>query len=176
MKNTFTGGWNRFNTLSDDIDYIMALVPSSGGGAVTDWDYWDYRRRLWRDWDLMDWDVPYWRRLQRIGSAPDLSRVIVGKDGFEANVDVGPFKPYEITVKTCGDTVIVEAKHEKRRDGDNYVGRHIVKRFILPRGYYPNDVRAELSADGVLTVKCPPSSNTERSVYVRQTTLPFLSR
>ncbi|TMW51762.1 hypothetical protein DOY81_003143, partial [Sarcophaga bullata] len=142
----------------------MALVPSNN--AASDWDYWDYRRRLWRDWDLIDWDLPYYKRsISRVGSAPDLSRVVVGKDGFEANIDVAPFKPYEITVKTSGDTVIVEAKHEKRRDGDSFVGRHIVKRFILPRGYYPNDVRAELSSDGVLIVRCPPCSTAERSVY-----------
>jgi len=143
----------------------MALVPSTNS---TDWDYWDYRRRLWRDWDLVDWDVPYWRRLSRTGSAPDLSRVLVGKDGFEATVDVHQFKPYEITVKTVGETVIVEAKHEKRRDGDNFVGRHVVKRFVLPRGYNPNDVRSELTSDGYLVVKCPPISTAERSVYVRQ--------
>lgn len=155
----------------------MALVPSSSALSAVDWDYWDYRRRLWRDWDLLDWDTPYWRRsLSRVGSAPDLSRVIMGKDGFEANIDVGPFKPYEITVKTCGDTIVVEAKHDKRRDGETFVGRHIVKRFILPRGYYPNDVRAELSSDGILTVRCPPCSPADRSVYVRQTTMPYLTR
>ncbi|EDV96272.1 heat shock protein 27 [Drosophila grimshawi] len=152
----------------------MALVPATTNN--TDWDLWDYRRRLWRDWDLAaDWDVPYWKRLSRVGSAPDLSRVIVGKDGFEANVDVHQFKPYEITVKTTGDTVIVEAKHEKRRDGDSFVGRHIVKRFVLPRGYYPNDVRSELSSDGILTVRCPPYLSNERSVYVRQVGPSYLS-
>ncbi|CAD7002444.1 heat shock protein 27 [Ceratitis capitata] len=151
----------------------MAVVPSNTN--LNDWDYWDYRRRLWRDLDLVDWDLPYWKRLARFNSSPDLSRVIVGKDGFEANVDVHPFKPYEIQVKTVGDTVIVEAKHEKRRDGDNFVGRHIVKRFILPRGFYPNDVRSELSSDGILTIKCPTPAQHERSVYVRQVGLPYLS-
>ncbi|XP_037935275.1 heat shock protein 27-like [Teleopsis dalmanni] len=150
----------------------MAVVPASN--YSNDLDYWDYRRRLWRDWDLIDWDVPYWKRLARVGSAPDLSRVIVGKDGFEACVDVHQFKPYEITVKTIADTVIVEAKHDKRRDGDSFVGRHIVKRFVLPRGHYPNDVRSELTSDGILVVRCPPTSQAERSVYVRQVG-PYLS-
>jgi len=90
-------------------------------------------------------------------------------------VDVHLFKPYEISVKTSGDTVVVEAKHEKRRDGDTFVGRHIVKRFVLPRGYYPNDVRSELSSDGILTVKCPPYLTNERSVYVRQVGPSYLS-
>lgn len=148
----------------------MALVPS----YTTDLDYLDYRRRHWRDWDLIDWDLPYLQR-SRLRSMPDLSRVTVGKDGFEANVDVHQFKPYEITVKTVGDAVEVDAKHEKRRDGDNFVGRHIVKRFVLPRGYYPNDVRSELSSDGILTIRAPPPAAHERIVYVRQTGITYPS-
>ncbi|XP_055846383.1 heat shock protein 27 [Episyrphus balteatus] len=149
----------------------MAVVPAYN----TDYDSWDYRRRMWRDWDLVDWDVPSWSRIARMRSMPDLSRVTVGKDGFEANIDVHQFKPYEVTVKTVGDTITVEAKHEKRRDGDNFIGRHLVKRFVLPRGYYPNDVSSSLSSDGILTIKAPPPAAHERIVYVRQTGPSYLS-
>uniref|UniRef100_T1GCI7 Uncharacterized protein n=1 Tax=Megaselia scalaris TaxID=36166 RepID=T1GCI7_MEGSC len=68
----------------------MALVPS----YKTDWDLWDYRRRLWRDYDW-ELDYPYWSRLYRHKSLPDLSNVVVNKEGFEATVDVHLFKSYE---------------------------------------------------------------------------------
>lgn len=144
----------------------MALVPT----YKTDYDWWDYRRRFWRDYDT-DLDYPYWSRLVRQRSLPDLSNVTVNKDGFEATVDVHLFKSYEINVKTVGDTVVLEAKHDKRPLGNNYVGRHIVKRFVLPKGYDSRDVTATLSSDGIITIKCPPITFYDRTVYVRQTGL-----
>lgn len=145
----------------------MALVPS----YRTEWDWPDYHRRLWRDYEL---DYPYWSRFARQRSLPDLSNVTVNKEGFEATVDVHLFKSYEISVKTVGDTVVLEAKHEKRPLGNNFVGRHIVKRFVLPKGYDPRDVTSTLSSDGILTIKCPPITFYDRSVYVRQTGLLFV--
>lgn len=148
----------------------MTLVPS----YRTEWDWPEYRRRFWRDYDW-ELDYPHWSRFSRQRSLPDLSNVTVNKEGFEATVDVHLFKSYEISVKTVGDTVVLEAKHDKRPLGNNFVGRHIVKRFVLPKGYDPRDVTCTLSSDGILTIKCPPITFYDRSVYVRQTGLLFVN-
>lgn len=92
----------------------------------------------------------------------------VGKDGFNVKLDVEHFKPEEITVKTVGNSIIIEAKHEERKDSESgYVSRQIVRRYDLPQGFKPEGVISNLSSDGVLEIKCPKSESLE-GVLVRE--------
>lgn len=70
-------------------------------------------------------------------------------------LDVQQFSPEEITVKTVGNNVIVEAKHEERQDEHGYVSRHFVRRYALPPSHDVINVTSSLSSDGVLTITAP---------------------
>lgn len=95
------------------------------------------------------------------------------KDGFQVALNVQNFEPHEVTVKVIDNSIIVEAKHEERSDGDeSYVSRHFSRRYVLPDEYNINDVVSTLSSDGILTVKAPPKHLEEknaRNVQIQQT-------
>lgn len=97
------------------------------------------------------------------------------KDGFHARVDVHNFDPSEITVKTVGNTIVIEAEHGDKEDELGTVRRHFIRKYILPKGYDMATVESLLSSDGVLTVKAPPPKPFEgevRIVPIVQTNMP----
>lgn len=102
----------------------------------------------------------------------DVPKSHVGEDGFQVSMDVQHFHPNEITVKTVDNSVIVEAKHEEKRDEHGYISRQFIRRYDLPKGFKAEDVISSLSSDGVLTVKAAPPKAIEgntRSIQIQQT-------
>ncbi|EFA07947.1 heat shock protein 27 [Tribolium castaneum] len=101
-----------------------------------------YFLRLWRPW--------------RQFAAPNIeSSVTFGRQKFQADLDVQYFKPEDITIKVAEDnTVTVEGKQE-HQEGENYVSRHFVRRFVLPEGHDMDKLESTLSTDGVLTITAP---------------------
>ncbi|XP_076224676.1 protein lethal(2)essential for life isoform X2 [Nomia melanderi] len=77
------------------------------------------------------------------------------KDNFQVILDVQQFSPEEITVKTAGNNVIIEAKHEERQDEHGFVSRHFVRRYALPPSHDVINITSSLSSDGVLTITAP---------------------
>lgn len=77
------------------------------------------------------------------------------KDRFHVCMDVQQFSPDEISVKTNGRNITVEAKHEEKEDEHGTISRHFIRRFVLPEQYRPEDVISSLSPDGVLSVSAP---------------------
>lgn len=110
---------------------------------------------------------------QKGGKNHSKENYTVGKDGFQVCMDVSHFKPNELTVKTIGNNVVVEGKHEEREDDHGYISRQFVRKYQLPKGYDAKDVISTVSTDGVLTVKAPPPpkalKNNERIVQIQQT-------
>lgn len=88
-------------------------------------------------------------------------------------MDVENIAPNEISVKTVGNSIVVEGNHEERQDEHGYISRQFKRRFALPEGYNVKDVVSTLSSDGVLTVKVPPEAkplkNNERVIQIQQT-------
>ncbi|XP_046999942.1 protein lethal(2)essential for life-like [Schistocerca americana] len=114
-----------------------------------------------------------WRSLARQDSGT--SAIAVDKDRFQVSLDVQQFTPNEITVKTVGNAVIVEGKHEERPDEHGFVSRHFVRRYLLPKDVEVDAVVSNLSSDGVLTVTAPKKTAVaagERVVPVIQTGVP----
>jgi crystallin alpha B len=68
---------------------------------------------------------------------------------------VQQFSPDEITVKTVDNDVIVEAKHEEKKDEHGFISRHFVRRYVLPMSHDAIGVTSSLSSDGVLTITAP---------------------
>lgn len=102
----------------------------------------------------------------------DLPVATVGKDGFQASLDVQQFKPNELTVKVVDNHIIVEGKHEEREDNHGYISRHFARRYALPKGFDAGNVVSTLSSDGVLTVSVPrpaiEDKSNERVIQIQQ--------
>lgn len=112
-----------------------------------------------------------WRQLAN--AARDIgSNIKADKDKFQINLDVQHFAPEEISVKTADGFIVVEGKHEEKKDEHGYISRQFVRRYALPKGCKPDTVESRLSSDGVLTVTAPRQSSAvknERSVPIQQT-------
>lgn len=112
-----------------------------------------------------------WR--QMAAAARDIGSTIkADKDKFQVNLDVQHFAPEEITVKTADGFIIVEGKHEEKKDEHGYISRQFTRKYALPEGCNPETVESRLSSDGVLSVIAPrvaPVSKNERSVPIAQT-------
>lgn len=113
-----------------------------------------------------------WRHLA--AAARDVgSNIKVDKDKFQINLDVQHFKPEEISVKTVDGYIVVEGKHEEKKDDHGFISRQFTRRYALPEGTTPESVESKLSSDGVLSIiaprKIPDAIKGERSVTITQT-------
>lgn len=101
------------------------------------------------------------------------SKITTDDEKFQVNVDVQHFSPDEINVKVIDGQVIVEGKHEEKRDQHGYISRQFVRKYALPKGCLPDTVESKLSSDGVLTVTAPKvlamPSTGERIVPITHT-------
>jgi len=118
-----------------------------------------------------------WPDHSGLGSMDDFdnsnSKAYIDGDVYKIDINVQQFKPEELVIKTVGQTVQVEAKHEqKTSDGASYSTRNFSQSFTLPRGVDPESVASSLSRDGRLTIeapmpKGPKLSSNERLVPIK---------
>nr|AMX23358.1 Hsp20 [Haliotis discus hannai] len=83
--------------------------------------------------------------------------VVTNEDGsreFLLKLDVSTFKPEEIQVKTDGNELSIEAKHEDKNDTSR-VFHQFSRHYTLPEGIVTEALASTLSKDGVLTIKAP---------------------
>ena len=79
-------------------------------------------------------------------------------DKFRVVLDVQQFAPNEILVKTIDNSIIVEARHDERRDDDGFIMKKFMRRYDLPPGHDVNRVMSNLSTDGILTITAPKTA------------------
>ncbi|KAG6458823.1 hypothetical protein O3G_MSEX011075 [Manduca sexta] len=111
-----------------------------------------------------------WRNIA--AAARDVGSTIkTDKDKFQVNLDVQHFAPEEISVKTSDGFIVIEGKHEEKKDEHGYITRQFKRRYALPEGCNPETVESRLSSDGVLIVTAPKSSENkeERAIPITQT-------
>lgn len=112
-----------------------------------------------------------WRQLSV--AARDMGSTIVSnKEKFQVNLDVQHFAPEEISVKTADGYVIIEGKHEEKKDEHGFISRQFCRRYILPENCDSATVESKLSSDGVLSVIAPkvsPTAKNERPVPISKT-------
>lgn len=95
-----------------------------------------------------------WRNLQ--AAARDIGSTIKEeKDKFQVNLDVQHFAPEEISVKTVDGYLVIDAKHEEKKDEHGFISRSFSRRYLLPEGVEADVVMSKLSSDGVLTISAP---------------------
>lgn len=94
-------------------------------------------------------------------------------------LDVQQFAPNEITVKTVDNNVIiVEGKHNEKKDEHGIVSRQFMRRYVLPAGYDIGSVQSALSSDGILTItasKLALPAPGEKIVPIEQTKTPAVT-
>lgn len=167
----------------------MALIPT----LFRDW--WDDFERpsrlmdqhfgmgLTRDELLNSLSVPShrsyyrpWRNLiEPTHRTSGSSQIQHDKDKFQVIIDVQQFAPNEITVKTVDNSIIVEGKHEEKKDEHGYISRQFTRRYVLPEGHDIGNVQSTLSSDGVLTITAPTlalPAPGEKIIPVQQTAAP----
>ncbi|PBC26318.1 hypothetical protein APICC_01374 [Apis cerana cerana] len=108
------------------------------------------------------------------------STVQADKDKFQVTLDVSQFAPEEITVKVVDQKVVIEAKHEEKRDEHGWVSRQFIRKYIIPSQCDINQVESHLSSDGILSITAPrkeplQSRSNERTVKVHYTGEPALT-
>lgn len=64
-------------------------------------------------------------------------------------------------MKTVGNNIIIEAKHEERQDEHGYVSRQFLRRYVLPPSHDVINITSSLSSDGVLTITAPKKVSNE---------------
>ncbi|XP_012215274.2 protein lethal(2)essential for life [Linepithema humile] len=74
---------------------------------------------------------------------------------FHVSLDVQQFKPDEVNVKVIDNIVVVEGKHEEKKDEHGLVSRHFVRKYMVPEQCDPEKIMSTLSSDGVLTITAP---------------------
>lgn len=114
-----------------------------------------------------------WRNLLEQNSG--MSKIQSDKDKFQVIIDVQQFAPNEITVKTVDNSIVVEGKHEEKKDEHGYISRQFTRRYVLPEGHDINNVQSNLSSDGVLTITAPTlalPAPGEKVIPVQQTNAP----
>lgn len=83
-------------------------------------------------------------------------RSSITKDEFHVLLDVKDFKSDEISVKTCDETITIEAK-QKKRPGVN-VPRQFTRNYKLPPFFDSESVYTKYSENGILEILAAPSS------------------
>nr|QGZ00457.1 heat shock protein 19.5 [Glyphodes pyloalis] len=114
----------------------------------------------------------YYRPWRHLAARDVGSTIKSDKDKFQVNLDVQHFAPEEISVKTADGFVVIEGKHEEKKDDHGYISRQFTRRYALPEGCNPETVESRLSSDGVLTVVAPRAAavlKNERAVPISQT-------
>lgn len=101
---------------------------------------------------LRDYFKPWRQLLEQVDT---LSNIEDNKDKFLVIIDMHQYASDEITVKTIDNFVIVEAKHEEKKDDHGFVSRKFVRRYLLPESHDICNVQSSLSLNGVLTITAP---------------------
>ncbi|GBM52776.1 Protein lethal(2)essential for life [Araneus ventricosus] len=78
--------------------------------------------------------------------------------GFETKINISDFSPDEVTVHADDRFITIVGEHEERKEDSGYVGRHFIRRFMLPEDVSTEHLTTSLSEDGILTIKAPYKS------------------
>uniref|UniRef100_A0A0N4Z1F3 SHSP domain-containing protein n=1 Tax=Parastrongyloides trichosuri TaxID=131310 RepID=A0A0N4Z1F3_PARTI len=112
-------------------------------------------RRWFDDIDRALMSSRYWANkslaeAQRFGEA--CPEVVDNEKEFKIKMDVSHFAPNELKVNVKDNMLQIEGQHEEKSDKHGTIQRMFVRKYKLPKGVREDNVKSELSKDGVLTV------------------------
>lgn len=88
----------------------------------------------------------------------EVLKVSDNSEKFQVTVDTHGYKPDELQVKVKDHVITVEAKHEEKKEESNnksFASRQFSRSYTLPKDCKMEDVKSNLSADGVLMITAP---------------------
>jgi crystallin alpha B len=137
------------------------------------WDVWDWPQSIFGQHfgtDLNEFDNWLGPRGQLVAKT-GASQVNNDSNKFEIKLDCSHFKPEEITVKTIGNNVVINGKHEEKLDKHGWVQREFTRRYALPEGCEVEKVVSNLSPKGILSIEAPkkplpPLKENERVIPI----------
>ncbi|CAL8123037.1 unnamed protein product [Orchesella dallaii] len=122
-----------------------------------------YRRRpLLNNWD--DFFLPPMNNMMSnmkplMEQGPPFTPWVINKglqsDKFEIQIEVQQFAPAELDVKIVNNFLVIEGKHEEKRDEHGFVSRHFLRKYSIPPNVKPETIACDLSSDGILQISAP---------------------
>ncbi|XP_026880302.1 heat shock protein beta-6 [Electrophorus electricus] len=94
------------------------------------------------------------------------AQVVCDQSGFTVQLDVRHFNPEELLVKVTGDYIVVEGKHEQRKDGSGLVTRQFNRRYRIPDGVDTMALESAVSPEGMLVISAPMLQDKNSSSLV----------
>ena len=123
------------------------------------------------NWD--DWNMQLSLMQDLINNKPrvDTQLIPFKCDGnkFEIRLDLSHFAPEEFNVKIVDKELVIECKHDDKKDKHGFVSRQFTRKFRLPEDVELEKVKSTLSSAGILTVEVPKKiyeSKSENVVYI----------
>merc|ERR1712088_585419 len=78
---------------------------------------------------------------------------------MEVRINASEYKPEELKVSVQSGTLLVEGKHEeKKEDGSAYVKKSFSRSYTLPKEAQADQMVSNLSSEGVLVITTPKSA------------------
>merc|ERR1711999_7814 len=78
---------------------------------------------------------------------------------MEVRIDASEYKPEELKVSVQSGRLLVEGKHEERKeDGSAYVKKSFSRSYTLPKEAQADQMVSNLSSQGVLVITTPKSA------------------
>ncbi|XP_072521096.1 uncharacterized protein [Salminus brasiliensis] len=87
-----------------------------------------------------------------------VSEVYVEESKWMVSLDVNHFAPTELAVRMQTGFLVIEGKHEERKDEHGYISRSFLRKYKLPLGIVPESIQSCLSGDGILTIEAKITS------------------
>lgn len=88
------------------------------------------------------------------------------RDKYEICLHVCDFGPKEISVKTADGFIVVEGKHDEKKDEYGTISRHFVRRYAIPEECIADKVESKLSSDGILTITAPKKPVEQKDIVI----------
>uniref|UniRef100_A0A0N5CC31 SHSP domain-containing protein n=1 Tax=Strongyloides papillosus TaxID=174720 RepID=A0A0N5CC31_STREA len=127
----------------------MVNTVAPWGGYFNEFD------RLDRDMNRMMMNTMNWanKTLNETHRFGELCPEVVDNDKeFKVKMDVSHFNPNELKVTVKDNYLQVEGDHEEKSDKYGTIKRSFVRKYALPKGLNEENVKSELTKDGMLTV------------------------
>ncbi|CEF66968.1 Protein lethal(2)essential for life [Strongyloides ratti] len=78
---------------------------------------------------------------------------VITNDSILLKFDVSQYKPDELSVNFIDGVLVVEGSHEEKDDAQGLVKRHFIRKFNLPKSLKAEDIKSELSKEGIMTIE-----------------------
>jgi len=86
---------------------------------------------------------------------PHNLQITVSNDRYLVQLELPGFSPEDFALKSKGDAIILEAKHQGKAGDDEVTSRSYTKEFKIPEGVQVDKISSSYSAGGILTVEAP---------------------